>query len=91
MSTATPEVARPVPSDDDTLLTPVEACRLFPRPNGKPIHISCLYRWAKRGVAGNRLRVVHVGGSLRTTRRWLREFGADVARAKGYATEACDQ
>jgi hypothetical protein len=76
---------RPTPYDD-ALLTPTEACRLFPRPSGQPIHLSCVYRWAKKGVAGHRLRVVHVGGSLRTTRRWLREFGADVARAKGYAT-----
>lgn len=78
---------KPPSSDDDALLTPAEACREFPRPSGKPIHLSCIYRWAKKGFGDHRLRVVHVGGSLRTTRRWLREFGADVARAKGYETE----
>ena len=72
--------------DDNALLTPAEACRSFPRPNGKPLHLSCIYRWAKKGVAGHRLRVVQVGGSIRTTHRWLREFGAQVARAKGYET-----
>jgi len=77
---------RIAPSHWDTLLTPTEACREFPRADGTPIHISCLYRWARKGVAGQRLRVVHVGGSLRTSRRWLREFGAAVAQAKGYAT-----
>jgi hypothetical protein len=78
--------ARAEVSSDNELITPAQVCRELARPNGKPLHVSTFYRWALRGVRGERLRVVAVGGSLRTTRAWLREFGTRVAETRGLLT-----
>src|SRR5947209_1680704 len=41
---------------------------------GKKLHKATPYRWARRGVAGIRLRTICVGGTLCTSAGWLREF-----------------
>ncbi|MBL8863472.1 MAG: DUF1580 domain-containing protein [Planctomycetes bacterium] len=65
---------------DDELIPLRAAARLFPssRGNGKPVHVATLYRWALRGVRGNKLATVVVGGARYTTRAavlaWIGEL-----------------
>jgi hypothetical protein len=42
--------------------------------HGAPVHLSTVHRWVQRGIGGVRLRVVSIGGTKCTTRRWLMEF-----------------
>jgi hypothetical protein len=49
------------------------------RGNGKRIHISAIYRWAQRGIRGNRLEVVRVGGTTYTSREALQRFASPPA------------
>lgn len=48
--------------------------RLPPRPNGKRVHISAIYRWMSRGVRGIKLEVIKVGGSTYTSLEALQRF-----------------
>lgn len=45
-------------------------------------------RWATKGLRGERLRVVSVGGARHTTERWLRDFFARVESARQRAADA---
>ena len=47
---------------------------LPPRPSGKRVHVSAVYRWAQRGVGGTRLEAVRVGGTTYTSREALQRF-----------------
>ena len=47
---------------------------LPPRPSGKRLHISAVYRWAQRGVHGIRLEIIRVGGTTYTSREALQRF-----------------
>jgi hypothetical protein len=47
---------------------------LPPRPSGKRVHVSAVYRWAQRGVGGLRLEAVRVGGTTYTSREALQRF-----------------
>ena len=47
---------------------------LPPRPSGKRLHISTIYRWVQRGIRGIRLEVVKVGGTTYTSREALQRF-----------------
>ena len=47
---------------------------LPPRPNGRRVHISAVYRWMSRGVRGVRLESVKVGGSTYTSVEALQRF-----------------
>ena len=42
--------------------------------SGKPLHISTLWRWARRGLRGRKLKVVRVGGTVCTSINALMEF-----------------
>lgn len=53
---------------------------LPPRPNGKRVHISAIYRWAQRGIRGQRLEVIRVGGTTYTSREALQRFGCSSER-----------
>ena len=54
-----------------------EVPRLLPtRGSGKRIHISAIYRWVQRGIRGNRLEVIRVGGTTYTSREALQRFAA---------------
>ncbi len=46
------------------------------------VHVSTWHRWAMRGVAGQRLKTVCVGGRRRTTERYVREFFEAVTAAR---------
>jgi hypothetical protein len=52
---------------------------LPPRPNGKRLHISAIYRWAQRGIRGTRLEVIRVGGTTYTSREALQRFSSPAS------------
>ena len=47
---------------------------LPPRPNGKRLHISAVYRWTLRGVKGVVLESIRIGGTTYTSREALQRF-----------------
>lgn len=48
--------------------------RLPPRPSGRPIHMSTVYRWIQRGVRGTRLESIRIGGTTYTSIEALQRF-----------------
>jgi len=60
-----------------------EACSVLPRlRGGRRPHVSTLWRWAHRGVRGDRLEVAALGGTTVTTRAALQRFLEDVTAAR---------
>lgn len=55
---------------------------LPPRPNGRRVHISAVYRWMSRGIREAVLESVKVGGSTYTSKEALQRF-ADRLSARG--------
>ena len=55
---------------------------LPPRPNGRRVHISAVYRWMSRGVRGVRLESVKVGGSTYTSVEALQRFADRLSEAR---------
>ena len=52
-----------------------EVPRLIPRrPNGKKVHTSTIYRWARGGSNGRRLDTVRIGGTTYTSGQALQRF-----------------
>lgn len=47
---------------------------LPPRPNGKHVHISAVYRWTLRGIRGVVLETIQVGGTRYTSREAIQRF-----------------
>lgn len=63
------------PNFDLRELVPLrEAVTLLPKRRGKHLHISVLYRWRSRGIAGKRLWTTKLGAVLYTHPTALREF-----------------
>ncbi len=60
--------------------------RLPPRPNGRPVHISAIYRWVQRGAHGVRLESIRIGGTTYTSEEALQRFGD--RQSKGPAQKA---
>ena len=67
--------------DDELLLRPAEAVRLLPHaPGEKPLHPSCISRWAQRGVTNRhtgevtKLRTRRIGRRILVSVRDLRAF-----------------
>jgi hypothetical protein len=48
--------------------------RLPPRPTGRRVHISAVYRWIQRGVRGTYLEAVRIGGTPYTSLEALQRF-----------------
>jgi hypothetical protein len=62
---------------NEQLISLREVPKLLPaRDNGKRVHISAVYRWAQRGLHGNRLEVVRIGGTTYTSREALQRFAS---------------
>jgi hypothetical protein len=53
-----------------------------PRPNGKRLHISAIYRWVQHGVRGVQLEAVSVGGTTYTSLEALQRFADRVTEAR---------
>lgn len=47
---------------------------LPPRPNGKRVHISAVYRWTLRGIKGVILETIRVGGTRYTSQEAIQRF-----------------
>jgi hypothetical protein len=59
----------------EELISLREACKMLPkRRRGKPVHISCIYRWTLNGVRGVILESLQVGGTRCTSREALHRF-----------------
>jgi hypothetical protein len=68
----------------ESLMTLSEAARALPgRRQGKHAHPSTLYRWAVRGIRGQRLEVVRIGGTVYTSRQALERFAERLTAAPG--------
>ena len=48
--------------------------KLPPRPTGRRVHISAVYRWLTRGIRGVCLESVRIGGSTYTSMEALQRF-----------------
>lgn len=55
---------------------------LPPRPNGKRLHISAVYRWALRGMKNIRLETVKIGGTTYTSREAIQRFSERLSGAE---------
>ena len=53
---------------------------LPPRPNGKRVHVSAIYRWLAKGVRGMKLEAIKLGGSTYTSREALQRFAERQSR-----------
>jgi hypothetical protein len=53
----------------------------LPMRDGKPVHRSRMYAWAKDGLKGVRLKYEQVGGRRCTTMAWFNEFAENLAGA----------
>jgi hypothetical protein len=59
----------------EQLITLNEAARLRPlRRDGRPTHVSTVYRWISRGVRGVRLEAIRIGGVTYTSREAVQRF-----------------
>ena len=64
-----------IDTQNETIITLTEAARLLPRRRaGRPVHVSCLYRWAQIGCRGVRLEIVQIGGTKCTSREAMQRF-----------------
>ena len=62
---------------EETIIPLLEAPQYLPRRRGKKVHISTLFRWAKKGTAGKRLETVKIGGTRCTSLEALQRFIED--------------
>ena len=68
---------------NEHLISVREVPRLLPpRPNGKRIHFSAVYRWTLRGVRGVRLESIRIGGTTYTSAEALQRFGERQAASR---------
>jgi hypothetical protein len=68
----------------EEIRTITSATKLLPARRGdRPVHSSCLFRWAKHGLRGVRLETIRVGGTLCTSREALERFFARLAELDG--------
>jgi hypothetical protein len=66
---------RPTDILTEDLLTLEQAAKEVPRPKGmKPIRYATLWRWAKRGLRGEKLETVKLGHLVFTSRQRLHAF-----------------
>lgn len=60
---------------NESLISLAQAAEFVPRrPNGKKTHVSTIYRWFGRGIRGERLECLRVGGRLCTSTEALQRF-----------------
>lgn len=65
----------------ETLIALRDAPKHLPaRPGGKRLHISAIYRWITKGVAGIVLEAVRVGGTTYTSLEALQRFAERLSQ-----------
>ena len=52
---------------------------LPPRPTGKRVHVSAVYRWLLRGIRGIRLESLKIGGTTYTSKEALQRFADQLS------------
>ncbi len=57
------------------------------RANGKRLHVSAIYRWAKHGVKGVRLETVCIGGTTYTSAKALQRFADQLTARRSLHAE----
>jgi len=73
----------------DNLISFRDVPSLLPRrPNGKKLHLSVIYRWAKKGIKGTTLEFTKVGGTMYTSTRALQKFSEQLATSSNH-TNTC--
>jgi hypothetical protein len=61
--------------NEEALISLQEAAKILPRRRaGRPVHVSCVYRWTQIGVKGILLESIQVGGCRCTSRAALNRF-----------------
>ena len=61
--------------NSETLFSLAEAAKHLPRRRGgRPVHVSCIYRWTTSGCKGVVLEALQVGGTRCTSREALARF-----------------
>ncbi len=55
-------------------LADVPKLKWLPTRNGKRLSLSTVHRWVQKGLGGQRLQTLKVGGAFCTTEQWVREF-----------------
>ncbi len=58
----------------EDVLTTKEACEELRPIFGKPIDRTTLYRWALKGIQGNKLEFTKIGGRIVTSRQAITRF-----------------
>lgn len=67
----------------ETLVPIRDVPRLLPpRPNGKRVHISAVYRWMSRGIHGVVLESAKIGGSVYTSSEALQRWAEQLAAVR---------
>ena len=66
---------------NEEVLSLSDAARALPSVHGRRIHPSTLWRWARKGIKGQRLEYLRIGRAIVTTRRALNDFAARLAAA----------
>ena len=60
---------------------------LPPRPSGKRLHISAIYRWIGKGVGGVRLESIRLGGTTYTSLEAIQRFAERLSRGLSAARD----
>ncbi len=64
-----------IDTNSESIITLTEAARLLPRRRaGRPVHLSCVYRWCQIGVQGVKLEFTQIGATKCTSREALQRF-----------------
>lgn len=64
---------------DEEPLTLTEATKALPSLNGRRLHVSTLWRWARKGVHGVQLETRRIGVRIVTSREALERFTKTLA------------
>lgn len=68
--------------EKDNLISFRDVPSLLPRrPNGKKLHLSAVYRWAKKGIKGVTLEFIRIGGCTYTSTEALQRFADKLAKS----------
>jgi len=71
----------------ETILSLRDATREVPPLDGKKVHISTLWRWARKGVRGVKLEYIQLGHRVATSREAIDRFFAALVAVEPEPTE----
>ena len=60
--------------------------KLPPRPSGKSVHVTSVYRWINHGVRGVKLESLKVGGTTYTSTEALQRFAEGLSHPRDVST-----